>query len=155
MIIEKILSGIKSAANSIYALVKSIIDKIKAMFNALKITLNIPGVTGGGGSTGGGSGGSHTTGGTGGAGQQQRAIGGSVFSGRQYLIGEHGPELFTPSMGGYITPNNKLAMEGMSGGGLVINLTYAPAVSLASEAELEQHLMPVILKGVRQARRGY
>ena len=46
-----------------------------------------------------------------------------------------------------------LAPVGSGAGGVTINLTYAPAVSLASEAELEQHLLPVILKGARQALR--
>ena len=39
-------------------------------------------------------------------------------------------------------------------GGIVVNLTYAPAFSTASADELERNLMPLILKGVRQARRG-
>lgn len=37
-----------------------------------------------------------------------RARGGPVSSGKSYLVGENGPELFTPSTGGNITPNNKL-----------------------------------------------
>ena len=38
-----------------------------------------------------------------------RAIGGPVKPGTQYLVGEKGPELFTPNQSGQITPNNKLA----------------------------------------------
>jgi hypothetical protein len=45
-----------------------------------------------------------------------RANGGPVTSGRSYLVGERGPEIFTPSVGGKITPN------GAMGGGTVINL---------------------------------
>ncbi|SNR44057.1 hypothetical protein SAMN06265360_10618 [Haloechinothrix alba] len=37
-----------------------------------------------------------------------RASGGDVTSGRTYLVGEEGPELFTPDRSGYITPNDKL-----------------------------------------------
>jgi tape measure domain-containing protein len=37
-----------------------------------------------------------------------RATGGPVASGSTYLVGERGPELFTPSRGGSIIPNNAL-----------------------------------------------
>lgn len=45
-----------------------------------------------------------------------RANGGPVTGGLPYLVGERGPELFTPNNSGYITPNNR-----MGGGGIVIN----------------------------------
>jgi len=44
----------------------------------------------------------------------RRAYGGPVSMGGSYLVGERGPELFTPSVGGKISPNG--------GGGVVINL---------------------------------
>lgn len=47
-----------------------------------------------------------------------RAIGGPVSAGTTYLVGEQGPELFTPSQSGGITPNNKL-------GGITININGA------------------------------
>ena len=37
-----------------------------------------------------------------------RAVGGPVFSDSSYIVGENGPELFTPTAGGTITPNNRL-----------------------------------------------
>jgi hypothetical protein len=37
-----------------------------------------------------------------------RALGGPVSGGRPYLVGEKGPELFTPRSSGRITPNNEL-----------------------------------------------
>jgi hypothetical protein len=37
-----------------------------------------------------------------------RALGGPVSGGRPYLVGERGPELFTPRSSGRITPNNEL-----------------------------------------------
>jgi hypothetical protein len=46
-----------------------------------------------------------------------RAGGGPVSSGRTYLVGENGPELFTPSAGGSIISNSG------SGGGLNITIT--------------------------------
>ncbi|MCK5216605.1 MAG: hypothetical protein KAJ93_02390 [Methanosarcinales archaeon] len=43
------------------------------------------------------------------SGTPARANGGPVASGTQYLVGERGPELFTPNLSGAIIPNNKLA----------------------------------------------
>ncbi len=37
-----------------------------------------------------------------------RAGGGSVKGGSQYLVGERGPELFTPGVSGFVTPNHAL-----------------------------------------------
>jgi hypothetical protein len=48
---------------------------------------------------------------------QARADGGQVNAGRTYLVGERGPELFSPASHGSITPNSKL-----QGGGMVINV---------------------------------
>lgn len=47
-----------------------------------------------------------------------KAGGGAVFGGSTYMVGEHGAELFTPSMSGSIVPNSSLA----GGGGLVVNI---------------------------------
>jgi myosin heavy subunit len=47
-----------------------------------------------------------------------KASGGPVSGGQSYLVGEKGPELFTPNMGGSITPNDKVGM----GGGVTINI---------------------------------
>jgi len=38
----------------------------------------------------------------------KRAMGGPVMGGKSYLVGERGPELFTPGTSGGITPNNAL-----------------------------------------------
>jgi hypothetical protein len=42
------------------------------------------------------------------SGLQFRGNGGPVMSGGSYIVGERGPELFTPSSSGNITPNNKM-----------------------------------------------
>jgi hypothetical protein len=47
-----------------------------------------------------------------------KANGGSVMKNRPYLVGERGPELFTPGASGQITPNNAL------GGGSTQPVTY-------------------------------
>jgi hypothetical protein len=50
-----------------------------------------------------------------------RAAGGSVVNGMSYLVGERGPEIFTPNSGGMITPNNRM-------GGTTINLNVTGAI---------------------------
>jgi len=54
-----------------------------------------------------------------------KAAGGPVSGGTTYLVGERGPELFTPSSGGNIIPNNRL---GGGGGGAVYNITVNGAI---------------------------
>lgn len=49
-----------------------------------------------------------------------KAVGGAVQAGKTYLTGEKGPEMFTPSSNGVITPNYKMA--GGGGVSLVINM---------------------------------
>ena len=55
-----------------------------------------------------------------------RQFGGGVMSGKNYIVGESGPELFSPGSNGTITPNNQL------GGTTAIinfNVTAVDAVS--------------------------
>jgi soluble cytochrome b562 len=47
-----------------------------------------------------------------------RASGGPVARGGSYIVGEKGPELFTPGASGNITPNNALG----GGGGITVNV---------------------------------
>jgi phage-related protein len=53
-----------------------------------------------------------------------KAQGGPVVGGMSYLVGERGPELFTPSASGNIIPNNKLGR----GSGAVYNITVNGAI---------------------------
>ena len=46
----------------------------------------------------------------------QRAQGGTVMAGSSYLVGERGPEMFTPLSSGKISPNT-------GGGGITVNIT--------------------------------
>ena len=58
-----------------------------------------------------------------------KATGGPVSSGRTYLVGEEGPELFKPRTGGTIVPNNALAgslSAGASYNITVVNPTAEP-----------------------------
>jgi hypothetical protein len=59
-----------------------------------------------------------------------RAAGGPVVGGTTYLVGEQGPELFTPSGSGNIIPNN--ALSGRSGN--TINITVNGAIDPISTA---------------------
>jgi len=67
-----------------------------------------------------------------------KATGGSVSSGTTYMVGERGPELFTPSASGYIVPNNKL---GSGSSGTIINLTVNGAVDPISTARQIANLL--------------
>lgn len=58
-----------------------------------------------------------------------RAAGGPVTGGTTYLVGEQGPELFTPSSTGTIIPNNR-----MGGSGSNINITVNGAIDPISTA---------------------
>lgn len=58
-----------------------------------------------------------------------RARGGSVARGMAYLVGEEGPELFTPGAGGHITPNS-----GMGGVNIDTINIMMPSEALRDEA---------------------
>lgn len=58
-----------------------------------------------------------------------RAAGGPVSAGTTYLVGEKGPELFTPSAAGRIIPNSS-----MGGGSNIINITVNGAIDPISTA---------------------
>lgn len=51
-----------------------------------------------------------------------RASGGTVMSGTSYLVGEKGPEIFTPGGNGFITPNSQM------GSNTIINLNVSGAI---------------------------
>jgi hypothetical protein len=76
----------------------------------------------------------------------RRASGGPVSSSVPYIVGERGPELFVPSSGGTIIPNNRVG-----GASMTVNFVYSPAVSLASQAEAQQVLLPIIREAMRGA----
>jgi phage-related minor tail protein len=58
-----------------------------------------------------------------------RALGGPVTGGTSYLVGERGPELFTPSSSGKVIPNNA-----MGGSGTQVNITVNGAIDPISTA---------------------
>jgi phage-related minor tail protein len=57
-------------------------------------------------------------------------MGGPVSAGRTYLVGERGPELFTPQGGGQIVPNHQLG----AGGGQTVQIINMGAPEGVREA---------------------
>ena len=73
-----------------------------------------------------------------------RAEGGPVLGGGAYLVGERGPEVFRPAMGGEIGP--------VGGGGVTVNVAVdggTPAL-LRSEAQIAQMLARAVSLGARR-----
>ena len=73
-----------------------------------------------------------------------RADGGPVLGGGAYLVGERGPEVFRPMMGGEIGP--------VGSGGVTVNVAVdggAPAL-LRSEAQIAQMLARAVSLGARR-----
>jgi hypothetical protein len=83
--IQPILDAVSRVASGISSVVSSVGGGVKSAYNAVS---------------------SFVTG---------KAVGGSVNAGQSYLVGENGPELFTPFSSGGITANG--------GGGVTINIT--------------------------------
>lgn len=75
-----------------------------------------------------------------------RALGGPVMGGESYIVGENGPELFTPSTSGGITPNNQLE------GGGVTNINFnIQANDAAGFDRLLSERKPMIVNMIRTA----
>jgi hypothetical protein len=66
-----------------------------------------------------------------------KATGGPVTAGTPYVVGERGPELFTPSGNGFITPNNRLG--GSSGN--TFNITVNGALDSEGTARTIVNLL--------------
>ncbi|WP_392338862.1 tape measure protein [Loktanella salsilacus] len=143
--IEDVKSGIDQIADSLAnAIVQgeslgdvfgSVVQRMAADLISSGISSLIGNVFGGliGGVGGGG--------GLGGAFGGARAAGGPVSGGKTYLVGERGPELFTPPGSGQIIPNNKLGGAGAGGGAMSINVNV-------SGANGDQHVIALVQEGV-------
>lgn len=84
----------------------------------------------------------YTPPGVGGGKPPERAHGGPVASGKPYIVGEVGPELFIPDTAGRIDP-------GFAGGGS-FQFVYAPMISTADEDEALNKLAPIIKQAIRE-----
>lgn len=73
------------------------------------------------------------------------AVGGPVSAGHPYIVGERGPELFTPSQGGMITPNNAMTIPNFGGGGGMTNITTNNSKSASLGGLLDAGSLDAIL----------
>jgi phage-related minor tail protein len=74
-----------------------------------------------------------------------RAAGGPVAAGTAYLVGEQGPELFTPATAGTIAPNSVLGRASIT-----LNVTARDAASfLKSESQIAAMLARALARGQR------
>lgn len=77
-----------------------------------------------------------------------RAQGGNVSSGSSYLVGEHGPELFTPGTSGSITPNNKM---GGGGASFVVNINGGQYLSQDAALDMGDKIIRALQTQMRGA----
>ena len=73
-----------------------------------------------------------------------RADGGPVQAGRQYLVGERGPELFTAPRHGGIIPNNEIGVRSGSGGDRKVKLEIELSGYTRSGTSLARHLAEAV-----------
>jgi hypothetical protein len=73
-----------------------------------------------------------------------RAGGGPVTSGRSYLVGEKGPEMFVPGMSGSIIPNG-----GWGGGAAVVNVHNS--ITINDETDLKRSMPAIASEITRQS----
>ncbi len=77
-----------------------------------------------------------------------KANGGPVAAGGSYLVGERGPEIFTPGIGGgTITPNSQSGLGGVT---VVQNINISTGVQQTVRAEIRQ-MMPQIAQSAKAA----
>lgn len=74
-----------------------------------------------------------------------KADGGPVSANSPYIVGERGPELFTPSSSGMITPNNRLAGVG----GITINISGNTLLDRNSGDILAEQIMRTLKQNLR------
>jgi hypothetical protein len=85
-----------------------------------------------------------------------RAGGGQVSTGKSYLVGERGPEMFSPSSAGHITQNSKLGGGGGGGATYYIDARGADQTGLARLENMirqtQASIRPIALSSVMDAR---
>jgi len=75
------------------------------------------------------------------------ANGGQIQGGKSYIVGERGPELFTPGASGFVTPNHALGMGGSNN--IVVNVD-ATGSSVQGNEDESKRLGEVIGIAIRQ-----
>ena len=120
-VLGKIISGIVGVFGQLVSGITATINAVRALASALANSVvgrTVSGIASGIGSVFGGG----------------RALGGPVTGGTSYLVGERGPELFTPSNSGKIIPNNAM-------GGNTVNITVNGAIDPISTARQIANLL--------------
>lgn len=82
-----------------------------------------------------------------------RATGGFVNQGSEYIVGENGPEKFTPKQAGSITPNHKLTNQSASSDPMkvtIINNTSAP-IGKVTERQISPTERALVIEEAVQA----
>ena len=87
---------------------------------------------------------------TGGGTPEGHAAGGSVSAGKPYIVGEQGPELFSPGSSGSITPNNKLGGSTVHIGSIVGNMTF----NVSGPAQAAQSVKDAVMNALDELGRG-
>lgn len=86
-----------------------------------------------------------------------RALGGPVSSGQSYLVGERGPEIFTPGASGQITSNDKLGNLGGPAMNVTLVNQFSPGLTDTVRSEMLR-MVPIFnqsaVEAVKQAMMG-
>ena len=81
-----------------------------------------------------------------------RATGGRVLGGNAYLVGERGPELFSPDQGGVVLPNSRLNEVGGGGGtSVVVNQTFESGMDEGALTRLARVIKEDTTEGILDA----
>ena len=135
------VTGAKNFGDAMKGLAKTVVDSLLKMFIQYQITKPLFDALTGGGGSGGGLLGSI------GKALGFRANGGPVTGGQPYVVGERGPELFVPSSGGTVVPNNALGGGGVT---VVQNINVTTGVQQTVRAEIA-NLLPQISNAAKSA----
>ena len=148
--IQRLWDGMVAKFNELLEWVKSIPSKIRAAIGSIDLSglIKMPSFSFGGGGVDG-----------------KRAGGGPVTSGKTYLVGEKGPELFTPSGSGRIVPNDELSGAGRrasgtassrGGGSSSISVTFGNIVvqGVQSASEIAEQVGEQLEAKIREVTRG-
>jgi hypothetical protein len=77
-----------------------------------------------------------------------KAQGGNVSGGSSYIVGERGPEVFTPGSGGYITPTNRL---GGGGNTTIVNINGGQYLSQEAALDMGDKILRALQVQMRGA----
>ena len=75
-----------------------------------------------------------------------------MLGGNAYLVGERGPELFSPDRGGMVLPNSRINEVGGGGGtSVVVNQTFESGMDEARLGQLARTIKDDTTEGILDA----